>query len=160
MTSFQAWPLDWSNFARGTEILTKFGIIYFLLKCLQYNCSGGHKQKFDIIINIIELCKTDCTRNINFNKFRSAWLWDLQWSVIYGPLIHLFGVSGSVGWGTTPQERRFLVRFPVESLCPHSVALGSNQPLKDEYERISLEVKCGRRLLLTAKPSQLCRMSL
>ena len=45
--------------------------------------------------------------------------------------------------------------------CPHSVALGSTEPLTEisEHQGISMWVKCVWRLELTTLPSQLCRMS-
>jgi hypothetical protein len=76
--------------------------------------------------------------------------------------------EAAVGLGTAPQDRKCRVRLPVGSwenfkwpnpsvriqeLEVHSV---SN---RNEYQRISLCLKCGWRVELTTLPSKLCRTS-
>jgi hypothetical protein len=63
--------------------------------------------------------------------------------------IYLSGVrGGAVGWGTALQTGRSRVRFPMESLeffsdnpSDRIVALGSTQPLTNEYQEFFLGVK-------------------
>jgi hypothetical protein len=67
--------------------------------------------------------------------------------------------GGVVGWGTAAQDGRSWVRFPggsLEIFKDPGVYSSSN---RNEYQRISLGVKCDRRVQLTTVPCWSCRMS-